>query len=144
VLHTGKDFLIIDFEGEPARSLGERRFKRTPLADVAGMLRSFDYAAHTALFKQQEHGVITAETLNWIQPWARFWTHWTSLIFLRSYLGRARQGDYLPSTQPEVKILLEANVMNKALYELGYELNNRPAWLRIPLDGILQLMEGKK
>jgi maltose alpha-D-glucosyltransferase/alpha-amylase len=143
VLHTGKDFLIIDFEGEPARSLSERRFKRTPITDVAGMLRSFDYAAHTALVKQVERGVITPETMTWIQPWARFWTHWASLIFLKAYLASARKGDFLPKTNPEFKILLEANLINKALYELGYELNNRPAWLRIPLQGILKLTEGK-
>ena len=144
VLHTGKDFLIIDFEGEPARSLSERRLKRTPLRDVAGMLRSFDYAAHAALFHQLERGAITAETMSRIEPWARFWTHWTSVIFLKAYLGGARQGEFLPKTSQEMKILLEANLMNKALYELGYELNNRPPWLRIPLQGILQLMEGPK
>lgn len=144
VLHTGKDFLIIDFEGEPARALSERRIKRTPIRDVAGMLRSFDYAAHAALFAQLEHGLITAETMNRVEPWARFWTHWTSVAFLKAYLGRARQGEFLPKTSQELKTLLEANLMNKALYELGYELNNRPTWLRIPLQGILQLMEGPK
>lgn len=143
MLHTGKDFLIIDFEGEPARSLSERRFKRTPINDVASMMRSFDYAAHAALFQQLERGVITAETIKWIEPWARFWTHWTSVIFLKAYLGNTRQGEFLPKTNQELKILLETHLMNKALYELGYELNNRPAWLRIPLQGILQLMEQK-
>jgi maltose alpha-D-glucosyltransferase/alpha-amylase len=142
VLHTGKDFLIIDFEGEPARSLGERRFKRTPLTDVAGMLRSFDYAANASLFEQLERGVITAETMVWIEPWARFWIHWTSLIFLRAYLGLAGKGSFLPQTKPELKILTEANLINKCLYELRYELNNRPAWLKIPLQGILNLLEG--
>ncbi len=144
VLHTGKDFLIIDFEGEPARSLSERRIKRTPIRDVAGMLRSFDYAAHAALFDQLERGVITAETLDRIEPWARFWTHWTSVIFLKAYLATAKSGDFLPKTNQELKTLLEANLMNKALYELSYELNNRPAWLRIPLQAILQLMGGQK
>ncbi len=143
VLHTGKDFLIIDFEGEPARSLGERRFKRTPITDVAGMLRSFDYAAHTALVEQAERGIVTSETATWIEPWAQFWTYWASLIFLKAYLGVARSGDFLPKTNQEIKVLLEANLLNKALYELGYELNNRPAWLRIPLTGILHLAESK-
>jgi maltose alpha-D-glucosyltransferase/alpha-amylase len=144
VLHTGKDFLIIDFEGEPARALSERRIKRTPLRDVAGMLRSFDYAAHAALFAQLERGVITQEALKWIEPWARYWTHWTSVVFLQAYLAGAESGGFLPKTTQELKTLLEANEINKALYELGYELNNRPAWLRIPLQGILQLMEGQK
>ena len=140
LLHTGKDFLIIDFEGEPARSLGERRFKRSALTDIAGMLRSFDYATHAALFEQAERGVITPETANWIEPWAAFWTYWTSVIFLKAYLDRAGGGDFLPKTKPELKVLLEASLLNKALYEVGYELNNRPAWLRIPLQGILQLV----
>ena len=144
VLHTGKDFLIIDFEGEPARPLSERRIKRTPIRDVAGMLRSFDYAAHAALFEQHERGAISTETMDRIEPWARFWTHWTSVVFLKAYLGSAGQGEFLPKTSKELKTLLEANLMDKALYELGYELNNRPAWLRIPLQGILQLVEPGK
>lgn len=144
VLHTGKDFLIIDFEGEPARSLSERRLKRTAVVDIAGMLRSFDYVAHTALSKQLERGVITEETMNWIKPWARFWTYWSSVIFLKAYLCSARQGDFLPKSDPELKILLVSNLINKALYELRYELNSRPAWLGIPLQGILELMEEKK
>ena len=144
VLHTGKDFLIIDFEGEPARPLSERRLKRTPIRDVAGMLRSFHYAAYAALFIQLEHGGINPETLSRIEPWARFWTHWTSVVFLKAYLGSARQGEFLPKNIKELKALLEANLINKALYELGYELNNRPAWLRIPLQGILQLVESGK
>jgi maltose alpha-D-glucosyltransferase/alpha-amylase len=143
VLHTGKDFLIIDFEGEPARPLSERRIKRTPLRDVAGMLRSFDYAAHAALFEQHERGAISTETMDRIEPWARFWTHWASVAFLKAYFSSAGQGEFLPKTTKELKTLLEANLINKALYELGYELNNRPAWLKIPLQGILQLMASR-
>jgi maltose alpha-D-glucosyltransferase/alpha-amylase len=66
------------------------------------------------------------------------------VIFLKAYLAGARQGEFLPQSRPELKVLLEANLMNKALYELGYELNHRPDWVRIPLQGILQLMEGQK
>jgi maltose alpha-D-glucosyltransferase/alpha-amylase len=79
----------------------------------------------------------------WIEPWGRFWVHWTSLLFLNSYLATARDGQFLPKTTPKIKILLGTNLINKALYEITYELNNRPAWLRVPLQGILQLMEGK-
>jgi len=144
VLHTGKDFLIIDFEGEPARSLSERRLKRTPIRDVAGMLRSFHYAAFAALYHQLEKGAIHPEAASRLEPWARFWSHWVSEIFLGAYLSRARTGQFLPATDAELKILLEVNLLNKATYELGYELNNRPAWLKIPLEGILQLMESSK
>ena len=144
VLHTGKDFLIIDFEGEPARPLSERRLKRTPLRDVAGLLRSFHYCAFAALYNQREKGAISAETVRRLEPWARFWSQSAGAIFLGAYLSRARTGSFLPATPAELKVLLEVNLLNKALYELGYELNNRPAWLKIPLEGILQLMENAR
>ena len=139
VLHTGKEFLIIDFEGEPARPLSERRFKRSPLIDVAGMLRSFDYAAHAALFTQMERGAITPENLVWVEGWRRYWTHWTSRIFLKAYLASASRGRFLPKTTAELRVLLVTSLINKALYELGYELNNRPDWVKIPVQGLLGL-----
>jgi len=144
VLHTGKDFLIIDFEGEPARSLSERRLKRTPIRDVAGMLRSFHYCAFAALYHQLEKGALNAEAVSRLEPWARFWSDWAAAIFLKAYLGRAQGAAFLPGSRNELKILLEVNLLHKALYELGYELNNRPAWLKIPFEGILQLMEQPK
>ena len=120
------------------------RLKRTPLTDVSGMLRSFDYAAHAALFAQSERGLANAENLRWIAPWARFWTHWVSQIFLTAYHAGARGGDFLPTTGEAVTVLLEANLINKALYELRYELNNRPAWLQIPVRGLLHLMQAEE
>ncbi len=141
VLHDGRDFFIIDFEGEPARSLSERRIKRTPLRDVAGMLRSFDYVAHATLYRQLDQGIITPEKFKSLEGWARFWNHWVSVIYLQSYLLGARKAEFLPHTANEMKILLEANLLNKAMYELSYELNSRPDWLRIPLEGILRLIE---
>jgi maltose alpha-D-glucosyltransferase/alpha-amylase len=141
VLHTGKDFLIIDFEGEPARPLSERRLKRTPLRDVAGLMRSFHYCAFAALYNQREKGAMSPEAVRRLEPWARFWSHWAGAIFLGAYVKRARAGTFLPASSAELKILLEVNLLNKAIYELGYELNNRPAWLKIPLEGILRLME---
>jgi maltose alpha-D-glucosyltransferase / alpha-amylase len=141
VLHTGKDFLIIDFEGQPGRPLGERRIKRTPLRDIAGMLRSFHYAAYAALYNQVEHGVIGRENAAWLDGWARFWTRSASVIFLKAYLEGARKGQFLPATNAEIKILLDTNVITNAIYEVGYELNSRPTWLRIPIHGVLQLLE---
>ena len=141
VLHTGKDFLIIDFEGEPSRSLSERRIKRTPLRDVAGMLRSFQYAAHAALFAQLDHGLIQSEHAGHLENWARFWSHSISVIYLRAYLEKASEGNFLPATHEELRTLLETNLIHKAMYEIGYELNSRPTWLKIPLQGVLRLME---
>jgi maltose alpha-D-glucosyltransferase / alpha-amylase len=141
VLHTGKDFLIIDFEGEPARSINSRRLKRTALTDIAGMLRSFDYAAQAALLVQIEQGAVSPERLRWVAPWARFWSYWAGVVFLKSYYAGARRGNFLPKTAADLRVLLKAHLLSKALYELRYELNNRPAWLPIPLEGILELMQ---
>lgn len=137
VLFTGKDFVIIDFEGEPARSLTERRLKRSPLRDVAGMLRSFHYAAYHAILTQ----AFRPEDLPALEKWADFWQTWVSTVFLRAYLEVAQQGAFLPRNGEELQILLNAYCLEKAIYELGYELNNRPDWVKIPLQGIMQLLE---
>jgi maltose alpha-D-glucosyltransferase / alpha-amylase len=141
VLYTGKDFIILDFEGEPARSISERRIKRSPLRDVAGMLRSFHYATYATLYKQMDQGIITADHFGQIEPWAHLWYSWVSAIFLKAYLEEAAAGSFLPENREEFDILLEAFLLEKAIYELGYELNNRPAWLNIPLQGLLHLID---
>ena len=115
VLWTGSDFVIIDFEGEPSRSLAERRAKRSPLRDVAGMLRSFHYAAHAAA----ADGGATAEQ----------WAADSQAAFLAAWREAA------PSLAPGLS-LLPLFAAEKALYELAYELNNRPDWIRIPLQAL--------
>lgn len=140
VLFTGKDFVIIDFEGEPARSLGERRLKRCPLRDVAGMLRSFHYAVHTGLRQQLESGLVCGDKCPDMMRWAQFWHRWVCAAFLAEYLQVASQGAFLPRSPQELEVLLEAYLLEKAIYELGYELNHRPEWVEIPLRGILQLL----
>jgi maltose alpha-D-glucosyltransferase/alpha-amylase len=140
VLHTGRDFVIIDFEGEPARSIGERRIKRSPLADVAGMLRSFHYAAHAALIALETSGVYGPDASAGLEPWARLWHAWSSAAFLGTYLETASADRLLPRTRQQVSALLDIYLLEKAIYEMGYELNNRPTWLRIPFEGIVQLM----
>jgi maltose alpha-D-glucosyltransferase/alpha-amylase len=142
VLYTGKDFVIIDFEGEPARPLSERRIKRSPLRDVAGMLRSFHYASYTALFAEEAEGVYASspEAAAALEAWAGFWYHWVSVVFLRTYREVAGQASFLPRAREELQVLLDAYLLEKAVYELGYEFNNRPDWVRIPLRGILQLL----
>ncbi|MGH7776429.1 MAG: phosphotransferase, partial [Candidatus Dormibacterales bacterium] len=136
VLFTGTDFVIIDFEGEPARSLRERRYKRWPMRDVAGMLRSFRYAAHMALEAQPPPHRAA------LDPAARRWAQAVSQAYLTSYLVACGEARFQPSTQGESDLLLEANLLEKALYELRYELNNRPGWVGIPLAGLLELLEG--
>ena len=141
VLFTGNDFIIIDFEGEPARPLSERRLKRLPLRDVAGMLRSFHYAAYAAVFKQMALGVVSPERFPVIERWAILWHRWVSAAFLRSYLQVASQVPILPQAEDELQVLLDDYILEKAIYEVGYDLNNRPDWVQIPLRGILQIME---
>ncbi len=140
VLFTGKDFVIIDFEGEPARPVSERKIKRSPLRDVAGMLRSFHYAAHTALMKESAKGILKDQELRHLEGWADYWYRWVAALFLKRYLAESAKGDYLPETGEQTRVLLDAFLMEKAVYELGYEMNNRPEWIRIPLQGIEQLL----
>ncbi|AFZ19457.1 maltose alpha-D-glucosyltransferase [Allocoleopsis franciscana] len=141
VLYTGKDFIIIDFEGEPARSLGERRMKRSPLRDVAGMLQSFNYAVTQALRNEVESGMIRPENLPLMEQWAQFWFCWVSSAFLKSYVEVASQDSFLPKSRAELEVLLDSYLLEKVIYELGYELNNRPDWVEIPLQRLLQLQE---
>ncbi len=138
VLYTGNDFYIIDFEGEPARALSERRLKKSPLRDVAGMIRSFHYSAYTALLK---HLPFRPEDIQALEPWADLWYKYVSGVFLHSYLDSARQASLVPQDSSELEILLNALLLEKAMYEIGYELNNRPDWLIIPLKGVRQLLE---
>jgi maltose alpha-D-glucosyltransferase/alpha-amylase len=143
VLTTGKDFVIIDFEGEPARPLSERRLKRSPLRDVAGMVRSFHYAACVALFALKDRGLAPGE-LQRLDPWARFWHDRVSRAFLEGYddtmqAAVAAGGPrLLPRAAEDRRLLLDVLVLEKALYELRYELETRPEWVRIPIEGLRQ------
>ncbi len=144
VLYTGKDFVIFDFEGEPARPLSERRLKRCPLRDIAGMLRSFHYAAYAALFTQQASGFVRKGDFPCLETWALFWCFWVCVAFLKAYLPAAAETLIVPHERDELQVLLDAYLLEKAIYELGYELNNRPDWLKIPLQGIKQKLETQK
>jgi maltose alpha-D-glucosyltransferase / alpha-amylase len=142
VLFTGNDFVIIDFEGEPARAITERRLKRSPLRDVAGMLRSFNYAVHTVLREQRESGLREHGGAD-LEAWGQFWNAWVSSTFLKAYLAATRNNDALPSKRRDVELLLELFLLEKAVYELGYELNNRPAWVSIPIKGIMEILHSE-
>ncbi len=141
VLYTGKDFVIIDFEGDWSRPMSERRIKRTPLRDAATMIRSFDYAAHIALAKEQQRGHFTAEQSAGMDPWVRFWSRWIGAAFLRGYLAAVGPAGVLPKTVPHLEVLLDALLLNRALAELGDEFINRPGSVHIPLKAVLELME---
>ena len=140
VLYTGSDFVIIDFEGEPARPMSERRNKRSPLRDVAGMLRSFHYAAYGALMGRIGTTTVRLEDLPAMEPWADRWYATVSSVFLKTYLEVVAHAPFLPQAWEELMILLDAYQLEKAIYEMAYELNNRPDWLRIPVRGILHML----
>ncbi len=140
VLDTVRDFAIIDFEGEPGRPLAERRVKQSPLVDVAGMLRSFSYAASGTLVRRAGGGEVGAATITRLEPWVHAWTAWVSAAFLAGYRSTVGAAPMLPPDDEGWATLLEAFLLQKALYELEYELNNRPAWVGIPLQGIVGLL----
>jgi len=141
VLRCGGDFVIIDFEGEPAVPLGTRRIKRCPLRDTAGMIRSFHYAAHFGLRRLEERGTVRSEDRAALEPWAQYWYVWVAATFLRGYLEGAAGTSFLPRADRELEGLLTIYLLEKAVYELGYELNNRPDWVHLPLAGIRRLLE---
>jgi maltose alpha-D-glucosyltransferase / alpha-amylase len=129
--------VIIDFEGEPARPLAERRIKRSPLQDVAGMLRSFHYAAFAPLLGETP---VPAKDLRRLSSWAEMWNTWVSSRFLADYFATSGEAAYLPPSRAETRNVLELHLLEKAIYELGYELNNRPTWVGIPLQGVSGLL----
>jgi maltose alpha-D-glucosyltransferase / alpha-amylase len=140
VLFTGKDFVIIDFEGEPARPVSERKIKRSPVRDVAGMLRSFNYAAYSALFSLKTSGISGVTDETFLESCANIWYFWIRKAFLRTYLEAAEKAYFLPRNRHEFEILLNIFLQEKAIYELAYELNNRPEWAKIPLQGLKELI----
>ncbi len=139
VLYNGRDFFIIDFEGEPMHSISERRLKRTPFKDVAGMIRSFHYAAYGQLVLNQNY---RPEDMPILEAWANQWFHYVSQYFLSAYLDTAKGQSFIPEGDQAVQLLLRTYILEKAIYEVGYEMNARPEWLRIPIRGVLYAMEG--
>jgi maltose alpha-D-glucosyltransferase/alpha-amylase len=140
VLYTGNDFVITDFEGEPSRPVSERRIKRSPLRDVAGMLRSFNYAVHSALLEERQSG-LSDEGEMVARSWGRFWQSWVGSIFLSSYLEEAGKYSFLSTDKRELEFLLDIYTLEKAVYEVAYEINTRPSWLIVPLQGILEILQ---
>ncbi len=142
VLYTGKDFVIIDFKGESNRPMSERRMKRSPLRDVAGMVQSFYYAVSIGLRQELDSGLIRPEQQGYMEQWADYWYRWVSVVFLKHYLAIAQPGQFLPTTEQECQIILDAYLLEKVLQELSDDLEQHPDWIEITLQRILQLLEG--
>ncbi len=139
VLSTGRDLVIVDFEGEPARPLTERRRKRSALVDVAGMVRSFHYAAHGRL-QDRASTLLRQEDRANLEPWVAFWYVWAAATFLRGYRQALGDATFVPRSDDEFARVLDAHLLEKAIYELEYELNNRPGWIHLPLRGLADLL----
>jgi maltose alpha-D-glucosyltransferase/alpha-amylase len=134
VLFTGRDLAILDFGGDPTKSYSERRLKRSPLRDVAGMIRSFYYAAYEGLLlkHKDEHDKLL--------PFANMWIHYTAGYFLEAYLKTVEGSSFIPADKEDAKIMLETYLLDKALYSLNYELNNRLHLAIIPLRLIAEII----
>ena len=137
VLFTGKDFIIIDFEGEPTRSLTARQLKHCPFKDVAGMLRSFHYAIYMGNLENESK---IPESAGLLEPWLEVWYELVRETFVGSYLETAENAPFIPKEEKQIKDLLSVFTIEKAVYEADYEFNNRPDWLHIPLNGLKRLL----
>ncbi len=140
VLYAGGDFVFIDFEGEPAQTLAERRRKRSPVRDVAGMLRSLHYAASAALRSDR----VRTQDEATLEPWARAWTDWVCAAWLDAWLKTSEGAAFLPRDRAVLGRMLDFHMLEKGIYEVRYELNNRPEWLSIPLRGLVELLDAER
>jgi maltose alpha-D-glucosyltransferase/alpha-amylase len=143
VLFTGKDFVIVDFEGASRKSLPERRLKQSPAKDIASMMQSFHYALLTTLHRQggaTPQAAIRDEDRAKLEPWAKFWYRWVRAGFLKGYLDLAEGAAFVPQSLEEKQILFDAYMLERGLRALAFELQHRPAWANIPLAGILDTL----
>lgn len=141
VLRRGTDWILLDFEGEPLRTMAERQEKHSPMKDVAGMLRSFAYASMNILFAKED---APPEEIAFLTRRLQAWEEWVRAAFLHGYFENAAGSSFLPTKEKHLELLLYSFVLDKTFYETEYELNNRPDWLRIPLEGILTFQSGVK
>lgn len=138
LLTEENDFILLDFEGEPLRPLAERRSKGSSLKDIAGMIRSFHYAAEAGMLARVGQGERNPELV----AWGRAWYEWVSSVFAGAYFETAAGANFLPTI--DAGDILEVFLLEKVFYELRYELNNRPGWVHIPLAGIIDIINKKK
>jgi maltose alpha-D-glucosyltransferase/alpha-amylase len=143
VLHTGLDFIIIDFEGDSTLPINERRLKRSPLRDVAEMLQSLGYAAETAYQREAESGMLTLEKLAYIQQWKQFWLRWVSANFLKGYLSKAVGGSFLPDNPQELEVLLKTYLLERIMASLARQLHKRDFdfGINVALQEVLQTLQ---
>jgi maltose alpha-D-glucosyltransferase/alpha-amylase len=141
VLWTGHDVVFIDFEGEPGQPMGQRTIKRSPLGDVAGLLRSFDYAGRVAVHTAVERGQLGEAARPDADRWRRAWTAATRRALLDAYRSTIAGTDLVPDGDTEFRLLLDVYLATKCAYEVRYELANRPDWVAWPLSALVELLD---
>jgi maltose alpha-D-glucosyltransferase/alpha-amylase len=141
ILHTGKDFVVVDFEGDRDRPISERRLKTSALRDVAGMLHSFRRAAATALEIHCEARMVESAERSPLERWLQFWAGWTSAVFLRSYVDVAGTAAFLPTPRKGIQTLLDVYTIEKCALELQRYLENRLSWVDLPINEILRVLK---
>jgi maltose alpha-D-glucosyltransferase/alpha-amylase len=140
ILWTGHDVVFIDFEGEPGAPMAQRTIKRSPLADVAGMVRSWDYAGRMAVQTGIERGRISDGDLPQVERWRRGWTNHVEAQLLSSYFDAMADTGLIPEDDADRRLLLDIYVAVKAMYEVRYELANRPSWTSWPLSAVSEML----
>ncbi|HEV2435739.1 MAG TPA: maltose alpha-D-glucosyltransferase [Verrucomicrobiae bacterium] len=141
LLWTGRDFVFLDFEGDATVPISQRRLKRSPLRDVARMLRSFHHAAYAGFHQQVDLGVIARENLTRFEPWVRHWNVTVSRAYLQAYFRGLEKSEILPRDEGKLRVMLMAYLLNQVMDELGCELRRHSDNVRAPLQAILFLME---
>jgi maltose alpha-D-glucosyltransferase/alpha-amylase len=141
VLYTGKDFVIIDFEGDPGRPLSERRLKRSPLFDVAGMVDSFYFASHAVLFGEAPGVLPKPESLDGMNKWALYWARAVGSAFVEAYLAVPGVDALLPRNPEHVRQMIRLYLADQALGKVAFALSHSPDRLRAPARLIIDLLE---
>lgn len=145
LFYTGKDFIVGDFEGEPGKPVGERRLKKSPLHDVAAMVRSFDYAVQSVLLglsspRGRTVGLIREEDREVLGAWASAWYEQAASEYVTEYVQHVAETNLLPSSRERLRTFLDVLLLEKALREIDLEMTDRPDWLIVPLRGVVRML----
>ena len=140
VLVSNGDFVFFDFEGDPENTLSERRIKRCPLRDVASMVHSFGYAGRAATIRLASSERNERSSRQAFRSWGRFWFSHVTAAFVRGYWQAAKGAAYLPTTLADQQLLLDTNILERALIDVRTNLNERPEFVEVPLRVILHLL----
>ncbi len=137
ILWTGREYIMNSFEGDPSKSFSERRIRRSAMRDLAAMIRSLHYAAYSNILSPEYEQQRKEGNL---EEWAETWHYYISRLYIKGYFDKAGKKDYVPKKHEDFKILMHTFLLEKALTELNYEIDNRPEWIIIPLRGIKEIL----